>query len=196
NCLAADIKPFRNCIDISRLPGHHADNRPTCRIRYGLENVSSGFHYSQVYACKYKGKYLIAQVPVRISLFLHIKGIWLSLTPHQNNQMDTIIRNATENDLPAILEIYNRAILHTTTVYDYEPHTIEMRERWFEDKHRNGFPILVAEQDGDVSGFASYGPFRTWAAYRYTAEHSVYVQIGRASCRERAQTVGPAGPPH
>lgn len=40
-----------------------------------------------------------------------------------------IIRGAEKNDLPAILEIYNDAILTTTAVYDYEAHTMEMREQ-------------------------------------------------------------------
>ena len=37
------------------------------------------------------------------------------------------IREAIENDLPQMLVIYNDIILHTTAVYDYEPHTLEMR---------------------------------------------------------------------
>lgn len=89
--------------------------------------------------------------------------------------MDTVIRIATENDLPAILDIYNDAILNTTAVYDYTPHTLVMRREWFAAKQKNGFPVLVAEHGGMVAGFASYGPFRAWAAYKYTVEHSVYV---------------------
>ena len=89
--------------------------------------------------------------------------------------METIIRAATEKDLSAILEIYNDAIINTTAVYDYKPHTPEMRKKWFDDKVKSGIPVLVAEQANAVAGFASYGPFRAWAAYKYSAEHSVYV---------------------
>lgn len=89
--------------------------------------------------------------------------------------MDVIIRTATKKDLPGILEIYNDAILNTTAVYDYKPHTPAMREKWFEDKVKAGIPVLVAEQDKRVAGFASYGQFRAWAAYKYSVEHSVYV---------------------
>jgi|GEM_PF-3452555 len=46
----------------------------------------------------------------------------------------TTIRLATEPDLPAILDIYNDAILNTTAVYDYKPHTLEMRQAWFAAK--------------------------------------------------------------
>lgn len=85
------------------------------------------------------------------------------------------IRNANEDDLLAILHIYNDAILNTTAVYSELPHTIEMRQAWFADKLSNGFPVLVAESAGKVTGFCTYGHFRAWPCYRYTVEHSVYV---------------------
>ncbi len=89
--------------------------------------------------------------------------------------MDIIIRLATEKDLAGILEIYNDAIVTTTAVYNYKPHTMEMRKKWFEDKVKSNIPVLVAEGNNQVAGFASYGPFRAWRAYKYSIEHSVYV---------------------
>lgn len=85
------------------------------------------------------------------------------------------IRTATEADLIEILAIYNDAILNTTSVYNYLPHTLEMRKEWFEQKQKDRFPVLVAEQDGIVVGFSTYGHFRAWAAYKYSVEVSVYV---------------------
>jgi len=85
------------------------------------------------------------------------------------------IRYATKKDLESILDIYNDAILNSTAVYDYEPHTIAMREKWFEEKQHHQFPVLVACMDLKVVGFASYGSFRPWAAYQFSMEHSVYV---------------------
>ncbi len=87
----------------------------------------------------------------------------------------TDIREAIEDDLPQLLSIYNDIILHTTAVYDYEPHTLEMRKQWFETKRQQGFPIYVAEENGRMLGFSSIGPFRAWAAYKYSVENSVYV---------------------
>lgn len=87
-----------------------------------------------------------------------------------------MIRCAKPNDLNSILEIYNEAILNTTAVYDYKPHTIEDRISWHKDKMSNGFPILVFEVSNLVVGFSTFGPFRAWPAYKYTIEHSVYVQ--------------------
>src|SRR3954463_7798534 len=74
------------------------------------------------------------------------------------------------------LEIYNDVILNTTAVYEYEPHTLEMRKRWFETKQQQGFPVFVAEEDTAIVGFSSFGPFRAWAAYKYSVENSVYVK--------------------
>jgi L-amino acid N-acyltransferase len=85
------------------------------------------------------------------------------------------IRNATEHDLPAILDIYNDVIVNTTAVYDYKPHTLEMRKAWFKTKQEQGFPVYVAEEDGRLQGLSSIGPFRAWAAYQYSVENSVYV---------------------
>ena len=85
------------------------------------------------------------------------------------------IREAIQDDLPELLSIYNDIILHTTAVYDYEPHTLEMRQQWFEIKRQQGFPVFVAAENGKILGFSSIGPFRAWAAYKYSVENSVYV---------------------
>ena len=85
------------------------------------------------------------------------------------------IRPATERDLPEILRIYNYAVEHTTAVFEYRPHTIDMRREWFRAKQAASLPVLVAGEAGAVSGFATYGPFRAWPAYKYSIEHSVYV---------------------
>lgn len=86
-----------------------------------------------------------------------------------------MIRAAEPGDLFAILDIYNEAILNTTAVYHYKPHTIEDRRSWYENKISDGFPVLVFEENGLIAGFATFGPFRAWPAYKYTVEHSVYV---------------------
>jgi len=85
------------------------------------------------------------------------------------------IRHATDNDLPQILAIYNDVILHTTAVYDYEPHTLDMRKQWFQTKQEQGFPVFVATENEKIAGLSSIGPFRAWEAYKYSVENSVYV---------------------
>lgn len=86
-----------------------------------------------------------------------------------------MIREATVQDMEEILAIHNDAIMNTTAVYDYTPHTIEDRMDWYQKKVEGHFPVLVFEEEGQVEGFATYGPFRDWAAYKYSVEHSVYV---------------------
>jgi L-amino acid N-acyltransferase len=85
------------------------------------------------------------------------------------------VRKVTEDDLPDMLVIYNDIIKNTTAVYDYTPHTFDMRRQWFVGKTENGFPVFVAEDAGKVVGFSSIGPFRNWAAYKYSVENSIYV---------------------
>ncbi|MEO8403849.1 MAG: N-acetyltransferase family protein [Chitinophagaceae bacterium] len=85
------------------------------------------------------------------------------------------VREATTDDLPQLLEIYNDVILHTTAVYDYEPHTMEMRKAWFKTKQEQGFPVFVAEEQNKIKGFSSIGPFRAWTAYKYSVENSIHV---------------------
>lgn len=85
------------------------------------------------------------------------------------------VRKATEHDLPGMLAIYNDIILHTTAVWQYEPHTLEMRQEWFAVKKNLGHPVFVAEEQGEIVGFSTFGPFRQWQGYRFTVENSVYV---------------------
>lgn len=75
-----------------------------------------------------------------------------------------------------ILAILNDAIVTSTALYDYKPRTPEQMAGWFATKRANGFPVIGAvDDDGRLMGFASYGTFRAFPAYKYTVEHSVYV---------------------
>lgn len=81
-----------------------------------------------------------------------------------------------EQHAAAILDIMNEAIINSTALYDYEPRRQESMTTWFKTKADGRFPVIGAiSQDRRLLGFASYGPFRTWPAYKYTVEHSVYV---------------------
>lgn len=88
--------------------------------------------------------------------------------------MALTIRQAALNDAPAITEIYNEAILTTTATFDTETKTVEERTRWLEG-HGERHPVLVAEVDGKVVGWASLTPWSDRLAYRDTAETSFYV---------------------
>jgi phosphinothricin acetyltransferase len=76
----------------------------------------------------------------------------------------------------SILAIFNDAILNSTALYDYKPRSKESMTAWFEVKAKGNFPVIGIENDsGELMGFASYGIFRAFPAYKYTVEHSVYV---------------------
>jgi len=88
--------------------------------------------------------------------------------------MSTIVRSATEADVPAILDIYNEAVLHSTATFDIEPHTLEERLQWFrETKHP--YCVIVAEVEGGVVGWGCLRGFRARVAYRFTTEDSLYI---------------------
>ena len=87
-----------------------------------------------------------------------------------------IVRDATSHDLPAILAIFNDVIATSTAVYRDDPVALEERQAWFEARKRAGYPVLVAEANGKVIGFSSFGEFRgAYSGYRHTVEHSVHV---------------------
>lgn len=86
-----------------------------------------------------------------------------------------IIRDAEEADLHGIMEIYNDAVLNTTAIWNETLVDIENRRAWFDARKAKGFPVIVAQLDGQVAGYASYGDWRAFDGYRFTVEHSVYV---------------------
>ena len=85
------------------------------------------------------------------------------------------IRPAKPGDLPALLDIYNEAVVHTTASWDLLPLTPVEHAEWYATKAGPRHPILVAEAEGEVVGYCAYGPFRAKAGYAATMEHSVYV---------------------
>ena len=116
---------------------------------------------------------------------------------------NVIIRDADVADLPAIVDIYNAWIPTLTITWTEETETLDQRALWFERQQREGWPVLVAGEVGEVLGFACYEPFRgegKWPGYRSTAELSIHVRqdawgqgIGRALIEvlvERARTQG------
>ena len=77
----------------------------------------------------------------------------------------------------AILDIYNDAIVNTTAIYDYRTRTMDSMVAWFKDKEGGRYPVIGAVSDDEtLLGFATYGMWRVRPAYKYTVEHSLYVQ--------------------
>ena len=96
--------------------------------------------------------------------------------------MPITTRPATPADAAAIAKIYNQGIEDRIATFETRPRAPEEIARWFDGVH----PIVVAEEAGQVVGFASTSSYRPRDCYSKTAEFSVYVgrdhrgrQVGR-----------------
>ena len=108
--------------------------------------------------------------------------------------------DAAEEHLPGILAIYNHAVVHSTAIWNDALVDLDNRLAWWRGRTGSGFPVLVAVRDGEVLGYASFGPFRAFDGYRQTVEHSIYVaesarRLGAGSAllaalEERARRAG------
>lgn len=92
--------------------------------------------------------------------------------------MPVHIRYAVREDLPKLLDIYNDAILHSAATFDLAIQTIHEREAWF-GQFGDRYPLIVAEQEGGVSGYCSLSAFRSKPAYDRTVEISIYLDKER-----------------
>ena len=90
------------------------------------------------------------------------------------SNLGILLRDARRSDLPGILEIYNHHVRTSTATFDLEPLTLARRQKWFWE-HRSRHPLIVAERNGRVIGYASLSEFRDKPGYSRSAEDSVYV---------------------
>ena len=111
------------------------------------------------------------------------------------------IRDARADDIPAILAIYNDAVLNTTAIWNDTPVDAANRLAWFSQRQGAHYPVLVADAGPQgIVGYASFGDWRAFEGFRHTVEHSVYVRgdqrgsgIGKAMLAaliERARDLG------
>ena len=89
--------------------------------------------------------------------------------------MNFQIRPYQPTDALAIREIINDSILNTSHNYDYEPKSLKEVDTLFAEKLKDGFPVLVGEVEGEISGYATFGKFRAKPGYNTTIEHSIYL---------------------
>ncbi|MDY6551574.1 GNAT family N-acetyltransferase [Acinetobacter sp. YIM 103518] len=91
--------------------------------------------------------------------------------------MSYIIRPATEQDLPEILEIYNAEILNGLATWNEQPYDLKYFQTWLKQLQQQNFPVFVIEDSikNKVAGYADYASFRNFSGYKYSVEHSVYI---------------------
>lgn len=85
------------------------------------------------------------------------------------------IRDATDADLPAIVAIYNQAVLTRISTAQLTPVTVDDRRGWIGEHSPDRYPFWVAELDGEVAAWLTIKPFIPRCAYEGTVELSVYV---------------------
>ncbi len=85
-----------------------------------------------------------------------------------------LIRPAILSDAKAIAAIYNEAIENTTATFDTELKSVADREEWLR-QHSKKYPVLVAEVENKIVGFASMTRWSDRCAYDDTAEISIYI---------------------
>ncbi|MEV0898959.1 N-acetyltransferase family protein [Actinoplanes sp. NPDC049802] len=91
---------------------------------------------------------------------------------------ETTVRAAAAGDMEAIRAIRNRAIEQTTALWTEIPQSEAEAAPWLAAHLERG-SVFVAEADGQVAGFATFGPWRPLDGYRHTVENSVYVRPDR-----------------
>ena len=85
------------------------------------------------------------------------------------------IRTARREDVPALLDIYNYEVEHGVSTLDLTKRTQDQWQAWFAAHNRDNHPLIVAETEGTVAGYASLSPYREKEAYRSTVELSIYI---------------------
>jgi L-amino acid N-acyltransferase YncA len=112
----------------------------------------------------------------------------------------TTIRPSEDRDLAAITAIYSHHVLHGTGTFETTPPTESDMAARRADVLSKGLPYLVAEENGQLLGYAYCQWFKPRPAYRFSAEDSIYMHpdaagkgLGKAllaKLAEEAQAVG------
>ena len=88
------------------------------------------------------------------------------------------IRAARPEDAETLRAIYNAEVTGSRVTFDLVERSAEEQRAWMAE-HSGVYPLLVAEIDGEVVGFASLSPYRPRPGYSTTVEDSIYVAADR-----------------
>lgn len=99
--------------------------------------------------------------------------------PPSKSVSATIIRPAETCDLAAVTEIYRHYVLTSPATFELDPPDRAEMECRFHAIREGGYDYVVAEEAGEIVGYAYATAFRARSAYRFTVEHSVYLRADR-----------------
>jgi L-amino acid N-acyltransferase YncA len=88
---------------------------------------------------------------------------------------DHQVRSAAQSDAPAIAGIYNHYVKTSIITFEEEPVTASEITHRIVAVHSASLPWLVAENNGQLTGYAYAMPWRTRSAYRFSVEVTAYV---------------------
>jgi phosphinothricin acetyltransferase len=91
---------------------------------------------------------------------------------------EIIVRPCEESDIRAVTEIYHHQVLHSPATFELVPPALEEMLGRYRAIRKGGFVYLVAEQGGEIVGYAYVSAYRARPAYRFTVENSVYIRPG------------------
>ncbi|SMG07820.1 GNAT family N-acetyltransferase [Sphingobacterium psychroaquaticum] len=96
--------------------------------------------------------------------------------PGTNTSNNLIFRDATRDDLPIVVSIYNSTVPSRLVTADTEPVTVESRIPWFQEHSPEKRPLWVIEDTtGKIIGWVSFQSFYGRPAYDATVEISIYL---------------------
>jgi phosphinothricin acetyltransferase len=90
----------------------------------------------------------------------------------------TVVRACEESDMRAVTEIYRHHVLHSPATFELVPPTLDEMLARYRAIREGGYIYLVAEQGGEIVGYAYVSAYRSRPAYRFTVENSVYIRPG------------------
>lgn len=85
------------------------------------------------------------------------------------------LRDAEPRDVEAMRAIYNEVLTRSTAIFSDIERTAADQAHWLKERCAQNWPVIVAQSDGALIGYATYGPFRAWPGYRHTVENSIYI---------------------
>lgn len=88
----------------------------------------------------------------------------------------TTIRNCGPGDYDKVVNIYNHYVENSHATFDLVPFSVAERVPWFAQFGESGpHQLLVADRDGEVTGWCASTSYKDRAAYDVSVETTVYL---------------------